>query len=160
MTGRAADKPHPRVSKPIRQEDYERLAEFRYVIRAFLEFSQEKAKLAGLAPQQHQALLAIKGFPGGQPVTVGDLAERLRIRHHSAVELVNRLCDAGLLTRGHDAGDQRRVLLTLTRRAEKCLAELSVTHLDELDRIEPTLRRILKPGVRPNPPRSSPSRPA
>jgi DNA-binding MarR family transcriptional regulator len=154
MTGKAGDKPHAQACKPIRQEDYERLAEFRYVIRRFLEFSQNEAKRAGLAPQQHQALLAIKGFPDGQPVTIGNLAERLCIRHHSGVELVNRLCDAGLLSRSHDPNDQRRVLLTLTRRAEKCLAELSAAHLDELDRVESTLRRILKRSVAPNSPRS------
>ncbi|TIX36407.1 MAG: MarR family transcriptional regulator, partial [Mesorhizobium sp.] len=80
-------------SRPaISQADYQRLSEFRYLIRRFLEFSQVQANEAGLTPRQHQALLAIKGFPGAGPVTVGDLAERLRIRHHSAVELVDRLC--------------------------------------------------------------------
>lgn len=128
----------------IRQLDYERLSEFRYLIRCFLEFSQDKAKLAGLAPQQHQALLAIKGFPGGQSVTIGELAERLRIRHHSAVELVNRLCAANMLSRDQDTADHRRVLIRLTRRSEKLLAGLSAVHLDELDRIEPMLRRLLK----------------
>lgn len=152
MTARALGKSRQRARKTVRQADYERLAEFRYVIRRFLEFSQNKAKQAGLAPQRHQALLAIKGAPGGQPVTVGDLAERLCVRHHSAVELANRLCEAGLLSRSHDPSDQRRVLLTLTHRAEKCLADLSATHLEELDRIEPTLRRILEWGVEPSPP--------
>lgn len=135
----SAKKPRPAIN----QEDYQRLSEFRYLIRRFLEFSQLQANEAGLTPRQHQALLAIKGFPGGGPVTVGDLAERLRIRHHSAVELVNRLNEAGLVTRDQDEADHRRVLLQLTPLADNRLAELSAAHLDELSRIEPTLRRLL-----------------
>ncbi|HMN70494.1 MAG TPA: helix-turn-helix domain-containing protein [Rhodoblastus sp.] len=123
--------------------DYQRLSEFRYLIRRFLEFSQLRANEAGLTPRQHQALLAIKGYPDGRPVTVGDLAERLRIRHHSAVELVNRLCEAGLVTRDQDKADHRRVLIQLTPFADDRLAELSAAHLDELSRIEPMLRRLL-----------------
>ena len=134
----------PRKSRPaIELTDYQRLSEFRYLIRCFLEFSQLQAEDAGLTPRQHQALLAIKGYPGGGPVTVGDLAERLRIRHHSAVELINRLSDAGLVVRDQDNDDHRRVLLRLTGRADDCLAELSAAHLDELSRIEPMLRRLL-----------------
>ena len=132
-------KPRPAIS----QADYQRLSEFRYLIRRFLEFSQVQANDAGLTPRQHQALLAIKGFPGGGPVTIGDLAERLRIRHHSAVELVNRLCEAGLVARDQDKQDNRRVLLQLTERADDHLAELSAAHLDELSRIEPMLKRLL-----------------
>jgi DNA-binding MarR family transcriptional regulator len=131
------------VPRPT-QADYEALAEFRYLIRRFLAFSQEAARAAGLTPRQHQALLAIKGFPAGRPVAVGDLAEQLNIRHHSAVELVDRLAEAGLVRRMQDAGDQRRVLLSLTARAEEDLAGLSAAHLDELSRIEPVLGRILR----------------
>jgi DNA-binding MarR family transcriptional regulator len=134
----------PRLA--IGQADYQRLSEFRYLIRCFLEFSQIQARDAGLTPRQHQALLAIKGFPGGGPVTVGDLAERLRIRHHSAVELVDRLCEAGLVARNQDKDDHRRVLLQLTLRADDHLADLSATHLDELSRIEPMLKRLLLRG--------------
>ena len=132
-------KPRPAIS----QADYQRLSQFRYLIRRFLEFSQLQANEAGLTPRQHQALLAIKGYPGGGPVAVGDLAERLRIRHHSAVELVNRLSEAGLVTRDQDKADHRRVLLQLTPLADDRLAELSAAHLDELSRIEPMLRRLL-----------------
>ncbi|TPN81570.1 MarR family transcriptional regulator [Mesorhizobium sp. CU2] len=132
-------KPRPDIS----QADYQRLSEFRYLIRRFLEFSQIQANDAGLTPRQHQALLAIKGYPGGGPVAVGDLAERLRIRHHSAVELVNRLAEAGLVVRDQDKADNRRVLLQLTPLADDRLADLSATHLDELSRIEPMLRRLL-----------------
>jgi DNA-binding MarR family transcriptional regulator len=76
-------------------------------------------------------------------VTIGELAERLRIRHHSAVELVDRLGEAGLVSRDQDKDDHRRVLLGLTEHAEDRLAELWAAHLDELERIEPMLRRLL-----------------
>ena len=132
----------PTSRQPTR-EDYEALAEFRYLIRRFLEFSENAARGAGLAPQQHQALLAIRGFPAGRAVAIGDLAERLRIRHHSAVELVDRLSRAGLVVRSPDPGDQRRVLVSLTDLAEIHLASLSAAHLEELARIGPALRRIL-----------------
>jgi DNA-binding MarR family transcriptional regulator len=126
------------------QADYEALSEFRHLIRCFLEFSQKAAQAVGLTPRQHQALLAIKGFPGGGPVTIGNLAHRLRIRHHTAVELVDRLVDSGLVERIQDVNDQRRVLLTLTALADDHLAELSSAHLDELSRIEPMLRSALE----------------
>lgn len=125
------------------QADYEALSQFRYLIRCFMEFSQEAAKAEGLTPRQHQALLAIRGFPGGRPVTIGDLAERLRLRHHTTVELVDRLSDAGLVERVLDPADQRRVLLKITGRAAGHLAELSAVHLDELSRIEPLLKQVL-----------------
>ncbi|WP_076864572.1 MarR family winged helix-turn-helix transcriptional regulator [Bradyrhizobium mercantei] len=125
------------------QADYEALSQFRYLIRRFLEFSQDAAKAEGLTPRQHQALLAIRGYPGGGPVAVGDLAERLRLRHHTTVELVDRLSEAGLVERVLDPVDQRRVLLKLTRLAADRLAELSAVHLDELSRIEPLLKQVL-----------------
>jgi DNA-binding MarR family transcriptional regulator len=124
------------------QADYEALSEFRYQIRCFLEFSRDAAKAVGLVPQQHQALLAIRGYPGGAPVAIGDLAERLRVKHHTAVGLIDRLVAAELVKRVVDRADHRRILLKLTRRAEKYLADLSTAHLDELSRIEPLLTRI------------------
>lgn len=127
----------------LTQADYEALSEFRYLIRCFLEFSQSAARDVGLTPRQHQALLAIKGFPGGRPLTIGELAERLRIRHQTAVELVDRLSEAGLVRRAADPSDQRRILLVLTERADERLAELSAAHLDELARIKPSLRKLL-----------------
>jgi DNA-binding MarR family transcriptional regulator len=125
------------------QADYEALSQFRYLIRGFLEFSENAAQAAGLTPRHHQALLAIKGYPGGGPVRVGNLAERLGIRHHTAVELVDRLSEAGLVERIVDPDDQRRVLLGLTDLAAEHLADLSAAHLDELSRIEPLLKRVL-----------------
>jgi DNA-binding MarR family transcriptional regulator len=127
------------------QADYEALSEFRYLIRCFLEFSQDAAKAVGLATMQHQALLAIRGFSGGAPIAIGDLAERLRVKHHTAVGLIDRLAAAKLVERIADPADQRRVLLKLTDRAEHRLAELSAAHLSELSRIEPLLMQIF-PG--------------
>ncbi|MEQ5777256.1 MarR family transcriptional regulator [Thalassospira sp. NFXS8] len=123
--------------------DYRTLAEFRYVLRCFLDFSQKAAKNIGLTPRQHQALLAIKGFPEDRKVTIGDLAKRLLIRHHSAVELVNRLVEAGLVQREPSPDDNRQVILELTERANQDLAELSAAHLEELTRIRPLLGDFL-----------------
>jgi DNA-binding MarR family transcriptional regulator len=138
----SASPPRRRAPRPS-QVDYETLSQFRYLIRCFLEFSQTAAHDVGLTPRQHQALLAIKGFRGEGPASVGDLAERLRIRHHSAAELVDRLAEADLVVRAHGAGDQRRVLLHLTPRAEQDLADLSAAHLDELEKMEPILNDML-----------------
>ena len=128
----------------LKQDDYTYLAEFRYVLRCFLEFSENEAKKIGLTSRQHQALLVIKGYGRGAAISVGDLANRLRIRHHSAVELVHRLCENGLVIKRHDADDQRRVLLELSLEAEALLEKLSAAHLDELSRIDPMLLRVLQ----------------
>ncbi|MGE0006401.1 MAG: MarR family winged helix-turn-helix transcriptional regulator [Parvibaculaceae bacterium] len=128
----------------LTQDDYTALAEFRFLLRCFLEFSETEAKRSGLTPRHHQALLVIKGYRQGQPITVGDLAERLRIRHNSAVELASRLVEGGLVERLQDGSDQRRVLLRLTGSAERHLARLSGAHLDELSRIKPMLQEILQ----------------
>jgi len=123
--------------------DYRLLSEFRYLIRCFLEFSETAAVRAGLTARQHQALLAIKGVREDAAPTIGYLAERLRIQHHSAVELVDRLVEAGLVVRVPDPGDRRRVKLELTGSAERHLAELSTSHLAELKRMRPALLEIL-----------------
>lgn len=108
-----------------------------------MEFSEERAKSVGLTPRQHQALLVIKGFGKGKPIAVGTLADRLRIKPHSAAELANRLGESGLIERLTDTADQRKVLLQLTSLAQEQLAALSVAHKDELSRIEPMLKRVL-----------------
>jgi DNA-binding MarR family transcriptional regulator len=128
----------------LSQADYTALAEFRYLIRCFLEFSEDEAKRHGLTPRHHQALLVIKGYKGGRPITVGDLAERLRLRHNTAVELATRLAESDLVERVQHDSDQRRVLLCLTAAAERHLAELSGAHLDELSRIKPLLEQVLQ----------------
>jgi DNA-binding MarR family transcriptional regulator len=123
--------------------DYRLLSEFRYLIRCFLEFSEIAAVHAGLTARQHQALLAIKGIREDAVPTIGYLAERLRIQHHSAVELVDRLAEAGLIMRDHDPSDRRRVRLELTDLAERHLAQLSTSHMAELQRMRPALLDIL-----------------
>ncbi len=143
MTGQRIARSRAAVAPRLQRRDYQTLSEFRYLLQRFLAFSQAAAHEAGLAPRQHQALLAIKGFPRDGDVTIHDLAERLCIQHHSAVELVDRLADAGLVERRHDPADRRRVLLDLTREAEKRLAGLSAIHLEELQRLRPALQEIL-----------------
>jgi len=111
--------------------DYQALAEFRYQIRKFLRFSEETARRAGLEPVQHQLLLAVKALPG-EP-TIGMLAERLQLRHHSVVGLVDRLAAAGMVRRTHSTADRRQVCIRLTRKGETVLARLSLEHRVELE---------------------------
>ena len=130
-------------SQSLTVEDYERLAAFRAALRRFLAFSEAAAREVGLTPQQHQALLAIKGHPGRRPTSVGELAESLGIRPNTAVELVDRLVAAGLLERTGAREDGRRVLLALTPKAEEHLAALSGAHMEELRRTAPMLTALL-----------------
>jgi DNA-binding MarR family transcriptional regulator len=134
----------PRKNLKVTKAEYETLAELRYALRQFLHFSEEAAHAAGIAPQQHQALLAIKGFPGRDRVTIGELAERLRICHHSAVGLANRLVTNGLLARKPNANDRRQVFLTLTARGGQLLEKLSDLHKRELHRLAPRMESLLK----------------
>ncbi|HUZ75173.1 MAG TPA: MarR family transcriptional regulator [Stellaceae bacterium] len=144
MVTRAAPRRSVRKGKPgLTKADYERLAELRYLLRRFLIFSEDAAAAAGLTAQQHQALLAIKGFAGRGTVTTGALAERLGIRHHSAVGLIDRLGAKGLIRRRTGAEDRRQVFLELTPRAESLLARLSMAHRNELERLAPLLRTLL-----------------
>lgn len=129
--------------RPVRDSDYRQLADFRYAIRTFLEFSEQAARNAGITPQQHQALLAIRGMNLAEGANLGAIAERLRIRHHSAVELINRLASAKLVTRKGDPEDKRRVFVVLTRKADKILQSLSATHVEELRRLRPALSSVL-----------------
>jgi DNA-binding MarR family transcriptional regulator len=133
----AADKAKPQVA------DYQALANFRHALRQFLEFSASAAKGVGLTPQQHQAMLAIIGAPEGQPVTVGYLAERMLLKHHSTVELVDRLVELDLLARHPDAADRRKVLLGLTAKGRRLLTKLSTAHIEELRRIRPAFADLL-----------------
>ncbi|HVZ68561.1 MAG TPA: MarR family transcriptional regulator [Rhizomicrobium sp.] len=130
-------------TKGLTAGNYRDLAEFRFLLRNFLAFSEKAARKAGLAPQQHQALLAVKGFPGDAPPSMGDLANRLGIRHHSAVGLVDRLVLAGWLRRTTDLEDGRKVSLSLTRAGEAKIAALSTVHREELRRLAPMLRELL-----------------
>lgn len=133
------------AKRVMRADDYRRLSEFRYEMRCFLEFSEQAAHAVGLTSRQHQALLAIKGrIATGTNPSVGVLAERLRLKHHSTVELVNRLDELKLLRRHVDATDHRRILLTLTPKATRILNSLTSTHLEELRRLRTTLQSILE----------------
>jgi DNA-binding MarR family transcriptional regulator len=131
-------------SKKVNPSDYRALAEFRYRLRRFLRFSEEAARKAGLEPQQHQLLLAVKGLPKESKGTIGALAERLQIQHHSAVELVDRLAERGLVRRLRDPSDRRQVLVRLRPSGEKILRELSIYHLAELSVIGPDLVKVLQ----------------
>jgi len=127
--------------------DYAALAEVRHQIRRFLNFSGATARAAGLEPQQHQLLLALKALSiSGRP-TIGMLAERLQIKHHSAVELATRCADAGLLSRSRGSRDRRRIELKITPRGERLLAKLSLAHRAELRTAAPTLVRALHAGL-------------
>jgi DNA-binding MarR family transcriptional regulator len=130
--------------KKLSKSQYENLAAFRYALRQFLRFSEDAAKRTGVTPQQHQALLAIKGFPDRDTVTVGELAERLQLRHHSTVELVDRLVALRLVRREHSALDRRQVDVQLTARGEQILDRLSSAHEEQLRGIGPKLSTLLK----------------
>jgi DNA-binding MarR family transcriptional regulator len=127
-----------------RSVDYETLARFRYELRRFQAFSEAAAAESGLTAQQHQALLAIRGFSSREPISVGDLARYLLIRHHTAVELVDRMAKLKILSRSVDARDGRRVLVQLTAEGERRLRRLSRIHLEELRAIGPALTKLLK----------------
>ncbi len=130
--------------------DYQALADFRYEIRRFLNFSERLVRAAGIEPQQHQALLAIKGLPTHRVATIGALAERLLIQHHSAVELVNRLETKGLLRRTRGVADRREVVLTLSRRGEALLKHLTRPHHSELQSARPKLLEALAAAIDPD----------
>lgn len=121
------------------QNDYEYLAEFRYRIRCFLEFSETMAKEIGLSSRHHQAILAVKGWEKKGGMGVGDLAERLRIQPHSATELVQRLVAQSLVQKTLHPEDRRRSVLKLTKKAEDLLSQLSARHLEEIQKIREAL---------------------
>jgi DNA-binding MarR family transcriptional regulator len=131
------------VEQEITLSEYQALAEFRYQLRCFLRFSEKAARTVGLEPQQHQLLLALKGLPGGRIATVGELAERLQIQHHSTVELINRMVDRNLLERSRGESDQRKVIVNLTPYGDEVLRKLSLLHRTELRSSGPALVRVL-----------------
>ncbi len=135
------------MEHPLTLADYQALAELRYQIRRFVHFSEQASRTAGLEPQQHQLMLALKGLPKGVRPRIGELAERLQIRHHSTVELVNRLSTAGHVRRHRAGEDRREVLLSLTPSGEKILKELSLHHRAELRIQGPALISALKSAI-------------
>lgn len=136
--------------KRLTLSDYQALAEFRYQIRKFLHFSERAVQAAGLERGQYQLLLAIKGMPEGVRPRIRELANRMQIQHNSAVELVNRLESGDFVRRERAQDDRREVLLALTPKGERVLAELAIHHHEELRDAAPSLvaalRRVMNGG--------------
>lgn len=130
-----AGSPRIRRSEPLTKAEYEALARFRFGIRRYLRFSEEIVRSMGLTPQQYQLLLALKGFPGRDWALIRELADRLQLRHHSMVELVNRAQHQGLVVRATDPDDARAVRVLLTDQGEATLSRLAAQHRDELLRV-------------------------
>jgi DNA-binding MarR family transcriptional regulator len=128
----------------LAKTQYEALAAFRYALRRFVHFSEQAAEAVGLTPQQHQAMLAIKGFPGRDCVTIGELAERLQLRHHSAVGLVDRMVAEKLVKREWSREDRRKVLIHLTAAGQSKLERLSTLHRRQLKHVGPEIGGLLE----------------
>ena len=128
MSGKASG---AAADRPLTDREFRALAQFRHSLRVFLRFSEESARQAGITPAQHQLLLAIRGFPEGAPA-IGEVAEMLQVRHHSALELVHRAQDAGFVATTVDPDDHRRQLLDITPQGAAILETLSAAHRDEL----------------------------
>jgi DNA-binding MarR family transcriptional regulator len=132
------------MSKSPTQPDFKAMAELRYQIRRFLRFSENAARQAGIEPQQHQLLLAVRGLPDVLKPTIGVLAERMQLQHHSTVELIDRLVERGFLFRLRSTDDKRQVLVKLTHDGEEFLKRLSLHHLQELQSAGPAFVKILQ----------------
>jgi DNA-binding MarR family transcriptional regulator len=136
--------------KRLTLSDYQALAEFRFQIRKYLHFSEQAVQASGLERGQYQLMLAIKGMPEGVRPRIRDLADRMQVQHHSAVELINRLEAGGYVKRERAQEDRREVLLALTAKGEKVLGELALHHHEELRSAAPALvaalRRVTKEG--------------
>jgi DNA-binding MarR family transcriptional regulator len=122
--------------------DYAQLASFRHALRGFLRFSEAAAAREGLTSQHYQAMLILRGWPDDQPVSINDLAQQLLIKHNSAVGLVDRLANEGLVVREPSTADRRKVELRLSSRGRQVLARLAAMHRDELRRIGPIMKRF------------------
>ena len=145
------------MAKKTDQPDFKAMAELRYQIRRFLRFSENAAREAGIEPQQHQLLLAVRGLPDDLKPTIGVLAERMQLQHHSTVELIDRLVDRDLLCRLRATDDRRQVLIKLTRDGEEFLKTLSLYHLQELRSAGPKFVKILQDLIEHAEVRVSPS---
>lgn len=119
----------------LSKDVYEYLAEFRYQLRKFQKFSETAAQNMGITAQQHQLMLAIKGFPGRDCATPRELAERLQITHHSCVGLIDRCEMSGLVSRRKNPEDGRSIFVDVTAKGMEILEGLSEIHLGEIKRI-------------------------
>ena len=117
---------------PLSKAEFEALSEFRHQLRRFLRFSEDAALAEGLTPQQYQLLLHVKGYPGREQATIGELAERLQTQQHGVVALVSRCEAAGLVMRTANEQDRRQVFVRLTRAGDKALQRLAALHRSEL----------------------------
>jgi len=117
---------------PLAKAEFEALAEFRYQLRRFLRFSEEVTRESGVTPLQYQLMLQIKGFPGRDWASIGELAERLQAKHNGVVALVSRCESLGLVQRRASASDLRRVEIRLTTDGERLASRLARLHRDEL----------------------------
>jgi DNA-binding MarR family transcriptional regulator len=126
----------------LRDEDYERLLEFRTGLRRFLRWSEAQSATAGLTPAHHQLMLAVRGHGDPLGPTIRDVADALLLQHHSVVGLVDRAVMAGLVDRHADPDDHRVVRLQLTALGERRLRQLSRLHLEELRRLAPGMRSL------------------
>lgn len=139
VDGAAGVPVEPPEGEALTKQDFEALARFRFGIRRYLRFSEETVRRHGVTPQQYQLMLAIKGFPGRDWAVVRELADRLQLRHHSVVELVDRAERQGLVQRTTEPDDGRAVRVVLTEQGEALLGRLSALHRDELRRIDAVL---------------------
>ena len=130
--------------KKLSVADYQALAEFRYQIRKFLHFSDAAIEGAGLERSQYQLMLTIKGMPDGVRPRIRDIADRMLIQHHSAVELIDRLETGGYVRRERGQNDRREVLLALTAKGERVLGQLALHHHEELQNAAPKLVGALR----------------
>ena len=128
----------------VARADFQRLAEFRFQLRRFLNFSNAAAEASGLRPQQYQLLLCVSGMPDELEPTIAHVAARMFLKHNSAVELVDRTIEQGFLRRVPDATDHRRILLRVTPQGERVLESLAGCHLEELEEAGPELIRALR----------------
>ncbi len=131
-------------TRPLPDIDYRALAELRHQIRRFLVFSERQARAAGIEPQQHQLLLALKGLPPGLEHSIGVIAERLQLKHHTVVGLTDRLCAAGFVVRSRSEDDARSILLHITPKGDRLLRGLSLAHSTELKTAGPALLAALE----------------
>jgi DNA-binding MarR family transcriptional regulator len=132
-----------RTRQRVTDADFEQLLAFRSSLRRFQRWSEDQARAAGLTSAQHQLLVAVRGHPGPEPPTVGELAEYLLLRHHSVVELVDRAELAGLVRRTADPRDARLVRVRLTSRGSRILDELTPAHLVQLHSLASILNRLV-----------------
>ncbi len=133
------------TERPLLDEDYQRLLAFRSELRRFLRWSEQAANNAGLTPSLHQLLLVLRGHPEPPGPTIGQVADELQMRHHSAVELVRRAEAKRLICREHDPADHRRVHLQLTNYARQQLETLTRQHLTRIPTLAETLKHVMHP---------------